>query len=123
MNTEICDALTIMDEDKFQEKILCSDVLLIDTIKSTHYCTVYHKNGEGRLRANISALKYQLPHYLYCCRSSTIVNLYTIEKIDFKQNLLYLEQDLMCSFSETAKEPLRSLLQIPKHRFPDLTLL
>lgn len=111
-------AIFVFDEDKFLEKVLIEDIYYIETIKSTHYCNVYHKKGQGRLRADIIHLQEELGEEFLKVRSSTLVNVKYISKLDRKNRILYFadSRHLCCTYAAQCFTELKRRLNIRSYR-------
>lgn len=59
-----------------------NDIYYIETIKQTHKCTIYHKNGTDVIRADISKLIQDLDIRFCIARPSSIVNISNIESME-----------------------------------------
>lgn len=106
------------DEDRFLVRIEYKDIYFIETVKSSHYCRIVHRNGEYRLRADIVRLKEILSRNFYKTRSSTIVNLNYIKKIDSINRLIYFDnkREISCSYVIKNYTELKRLLRIRSYR-------
>lgn len=106
----------MMDEDKIWMKALLRDIYFVQTIKSTHYCEIVTRCGNGKLHADITPLYRELPVYFYKVRSSTLVNLTLIQKVDTDNRLLYFEKDIFCSYAERVTGDLKRMLRLKSYR-------
>lgn len=110
--------LFVYDEDKFLEKVLTEDIYYIETIKSTHYCTVYHRRGQGRIRADIIRLQDVLGEEFFKVRSSTLIHLKYVSKVDRKNRVIYLagSEKLCCTYAAQSYKELKKRLHIQCYR-------
>lgn len=106
----------IMDEDKFWESVDTENIYYIETIKSTHYCEVKTKHGEGTIHGDIIALQERLPDYFYKTRASTLVNIRLIQRVDTKNRLLYFTNEIYCGYTARRSKELKELLNIRNYR-------
>ena len=116
VSTEEHAYIYVMDEDKIWIKVPFSEIYYFETIKSTHYCEVRMKNGSGRLHADIIVLEKKLPKQFLKTRSSTMVNLDLIQKVDLKQRVIYFEETVWCSFAGRMTKQLKQLFQLKNYR-------
>ena len=75
----LCGGVMVTHYNSVDKIIPFDDILLIETIKQTHMCTVVHKNGIDEIRADISKLINELPEIFQIVRSSTIANISEIK--------------------------------------------
>lgn len=110
--------LFVYDEDDFLEKVLTEDIYYIETIKSTHYCSVYHKNGRGRIRADIIRLQAILGDAFLKVRASTLINLKYVSKLDKKNRIIYLagSNQIWCTYAAQSYKELKQRLHIKCYR-------
>lgn len=110
--------LFVYDEDKFLEKVMTEDIYYIETIKSTHYCTVYHKKGQGKIRADIIRLQEILGDEFFKTRSSTLINLKYVSKLDRKERIIYFagRDKLCCTYAAQSYNELKKKLHIKCYR-------
>lgn len=106
----------ILDEDGMWMKVEIEDIYYIQTIKSTHYCEVITKNGEGKLRADIKPLQKKLSEKFFKTRASTLANLDLICKIDTKKRLLYFNEEIYCTYTERVAKELKQRLELHSYR-------
>ncbi len=103
----ICGGILVTKDNMLIKVIPLSDVYYIETIKQTHNCTIYHKNGTDRIRADISKLILQLDSRFEVIRSSTIANLSAVRYI--KNRDLFFDNGCFCTVTE------RNLAVIKRH--------
>lgn len=106
----------MLDEDRIWVKVFLQDIYYIETVKSTHYCEVVSKNGVGKLHADITPLHRELNNCFFKSRSSTLVNLELVQKIDLGKRMLYFADDIHCTYAEKVKKDLKRLLKIRNYR-------
>lgn len=82
------------------------DIFLIETIKETHYCMIHHQNGDYKMRSNIKLLKTTLDKRFFQIRSSTIVNLDFIRKINVKLRQITLKNGFTCTYTHAVEKKL-----------------
>lgn len=109
-------SIFIMDKDRFWGSVDMENIYYIETIKSTHYCEVKTKHGEGRLHADIIALQQWLPDYFYKSRASTLVNMKLVRKVDTKNRLLYFTNEICCSYTARRSKEIKDILNIRNYR-------
>lgn len=97
-------------------KVQIEDIYYIQTIKSTHYCEVITKNGEGKLHADIKTLHQERLQDFFKTRSSTLVNLNLIRKIDTKKRVLYFDEEIHCTYTERVGKELKQRLKLRSYR-------
>lgn len=100
------------DEDKFIVKIPLEEIYFIETIKSSHYCTIVYREGEAKMRADIIHLEKKLDDRFLKVRSSTLVNIGYIEKIDRKNRIIYFPKGQYCTYSSKNYSLIKEKLQI-----------
>lgn len=90
------------------------DIYFIETIKSTHYCQIYYRQGTAILKADICRLEPELGAEFLKVRSSTLVNVRYIRRIDRKNRILYLDgsRGLTCSYTMKSYRELKERLHI-----------
>lgn len=115
-STEEKTFIYIMDEDKIWIKVRLADIYYFETIKSTHYCEVKMKNGEGKLHADIVALEKSLPSYYFKSRASTLVNLELVQKVDIGRRILYFTNQIFCTYAENKTKELKRRLRLYSYR-------
>ena len=112
MKTELINQVYIRDEDNFLKKVHLKDIYYIETIKSTHYCRVVHKQGEGKIHADITPLEKQFDGKLFKTRSSTLINVDLVQKIDTKNRLICFNKHICCSYAQRMSRKLKEKLGI-----------
>lgn len=95
----ICGGILVTEDNMLIKVIPMSDVYYIETIKQTHNCTIYHKNGTDKIRADISKLIMQLDSRFEIIRSSTIANLSAVRYI--KNRDLFFDNGCFCTITES----------------------
>ncbi|HEX3021477.1 MAG TPA: LytTR family transcriptional regulator DNA-binding domain-containing protein [Lachnospiraceae bacterium] len=105
-----------LDEDNFYEKIMLADIFYIETIKSTHYCNVMHRNGTSKLHADITPLSVMLGKDFFRARASTLVNIHFIRRVDTKNRVIYFPNDLSCSYAIKKHKELKEKLMLCNYR-------
>ena len=108
---DVTKSLFIENKSGLYEKIVLNDIFFIETIKGTHKCNVTHKNGEGVIRGAVSKIAVNLDKKFILCRSSTIANFNNVVKADFKNNLLYFNEECTCSFSRSNKKKIKEIIK------------
>lgn len=93
----VCGGIMTSDESGALKVIGFNDIYYIETIKQTHLCAVYHKNGSDIIRADISKLIKNLDGRFEITRSSTIANLSLAEKIS--DGMIYFVNGDCCSIA------------------------
>ena len=88
------------------------EIYYIETIKGTHYCIIYHKNGVCQIKAEINNLVKYLPFAFCKCRSSTIANLRYVIKIDFSNAMMYFTKDIACTYSIKNKSAVKRQFEV-----------
>lgn len=91
--------------------IVYEDIYYIETIKATHCCTVHHKKGTERLRANIKDLIGQLDSRFEIVHASTIANLSLIKRIDRESRCLYFNDEISCNYSNACAKRIRNRMR------------
>lgn len=87
------------------------DIYYIETIKSTHCCLIWHKNGKEKIRANIKNLIEQLDSRFEIVHASTIANLSLVKKIDQKNRCLYFAEGVSCGYSNASRKKIREKMK------------
>ena len=108
--------LYVQDEDSFFIKIALEDIYYIETIKSTHYCKVVHRNGEGRIHADIKPLDRKTGGYFFKTKSSTLANIKLVWGVDTKYRILYFEKNIHCSYAARVSKELKERLPLTYFR-------
>lgn len=106
----LCKGILILHYN-MDRMIVYEDIYYIETIKATHCCTVRHKKGTERLRANIKDLIGQLDSRFEIVHASTIANLSLIRKIDRESRCLYFNDEISCSYSNACAKRIRHRIQ------------
>lgn len=112
MSTEEREHIYVKDDDCFYEKVYLEDIYYIETIKSTHYCRVVHKSGEGKIHADITPLEKKLEGYLFKTKSSTLINPALVWKIHTGKRHIYFSEDIYCTYALKMSRKLKEKLQI-----------
>lgn len=99
--------LIYCEEEGLHLLIRLKDILYIDTIKGTHYGLVVCRNGSWKIRVNLRQVMKYLPGNFLRVRSSTIVNMSEVKKIDFDACILFLSNGDTCSFTIKNKANLK----------------
>lgn len=55
----------IMSEDYLWMKVSLKDIYYFETIKSSHYCKVVHKDGTGKIHADVKPLYEKVAPYFF----------------------------------------------------------
>lgn len=99
-------------ENHVSSRIFFENIYFFESIKSTHYCRIVHKDGENKIHSDITPLlQYLSPNFIRC-RSSTIVNLSQIIKIDKDNRLLLFENGTYCDYAREYYSLLKKLMSI-----------
>lgn len=106
----LCKGILILHYN-MDRMIVYEDIYYIETIKATHCCSVRHKKGTERLRANIKDLIGQLDSRFEIVHASTIANLSLIRKIDRESRCLYFNDEISCSYSNACAKRIRHRIQ------------
>ena len=64
----------IMSEDYLWMKVSLKDIYYFETIKSSHYCKVVHKEGTGKIHADVKPLYEKVApsdKIIYACESGS----------------------------------------------------
>lgn len=99
--------LIYCEEEDLHLLVHLEDILYIETIKGTHYGLVVCRNGSWKIRVNLRQVMKYLPGYFFRVRSSTIVNMFEVKKIDFDACVLFLSNGDVCSFTMKSKGELK----------------
>lgn len=91
--------LIYCEEEDLHLLVRLEDILYIETIKGTHYGLVVCRDGSWKIRVNLRRIMKYLPGYFLRIRSSTIVNMSEVKKIDFDTCNLFLSNGDTCSFA------------------------
>lgn len=102
----------VQDEDRFYERVYVEDIYYIEEIKSTHYCKVIYKTGEGIVRADIKHLEGNLGATLYKVKASTLINLKHVWRIYMDKRLIYFTKDIYCTFSAKNSRRIKEELRV-----------
>lgn len=86
-----------------------SDIYYIETIKQTHLCTIYHKNGTDIIRADISKLINELDERFAVTRSSTIANLSAAERVC--NSMIYFSDEIFCSVTPKKLSKIKKIMR------------
>ncbi|MDD6573005.1 MAG: LytTR family transcriptional regulator DNA-binding domain-containing protein [Thermoflexaceae bacterium] len=86
-------------EEDIHVLIPFSDILYIETIKGTHYGMIVCQDRRYQIRLNLKRMMQDLPWYFHQARSSAIVNMLEVRKIDFTDRILTLSNGDTCSFA------------------------
>lgn len=113
---EKAEYIYVQKEKELWEKVLLKDVYYIETVKSTHYCEIRYKGGEGKMKADIKPLYEAFSHRLFRIRASTLVNLEMVQKIDIKNRILYFSHNISCSYTQRVSKELKERLNIRSFR-------
>lgn len=108
--------ICVKDEDEFWEKVYYRDIYYIETIKSTHYCRVVHKNGEGKLHGDIKPLEQETGGYFLKVKASTLVNISLIWKIHMEYRMIYFREDIYCTYAKRMNKQLKEIFKIQSFR-------
>lgn len=71
----VCGGIAVTHYNSMDKIIPFEDIFFIERSDQTHMCTVVHKNGTDKIRANISKLINELPDVFKIVRPSTIANI------------------------------------------------
>lgn len=83
------------------------DIYFIETEKGTHNCTIYCARGTFPVRTTIKNLITKLDHRFLIVRSSTIVNLAAVRRIDYTKRVMYFSDQLTCTYSQNYYQNIR----------------
>lgn len=107
----ISEGIIVAENSIITSIIPFSEIYYIETVKQTHYCTVYHRNGEDRIRADISKLIKQLDGRFRIIRASTIANLSAVRYMKNKE--LHFENGIFCTLKPNSVNRIKRLMQEP----------
>lgn len=99
--------LIYCEEEDLHLLVPLEDIFYIETIKGTHYGLVVCRNGSWKIRINLRQVMKYLPGYFLRVRSSTIVNMSEVKKIDFDTCVLFLSNGDTCSFTMKSRGNLK----------------
>lgn len=91
-------------------------IYYIETIKSTHYCRVVYKGGEGKIHADIKRLEGALQGYFFKVKASTLINIDQVYKIHMENRTIYFSEDVFCTFAAKTGKKLKEELHISSYR-------
>lgn len=99
--------LIYCEDEDLHVLVQMNDIFYIETIKGTHYGLVVCRDGSWKIRINLGQIMKYLPEYFVRIRSSTIVNMSEVKKIDFETCALVLSNGDICSFTAKNKAELK----------------
>lgn len=116
MITEDREYIYIQDSEYTWRKVMLSDVYYIETIKSTHYCEIVHKNGVGKIHADITPLQEELAPFLMRTKASTLANMALVQIIDTKNRILYFDDGIYCTYAQRLSPEMKRRLRLYNYR-------
>lgn len=78
----LCGGIAVTHYSSLDKVIPFGEIYYIETVKQTHMCRVVHTRGSDEIRADISKLIGELDLRFQYARSSTIINLSAVSRID-----------------------------------------
>ena len=106
----------IMSEDYLWMKVSLKDIYYFETIKSSHYCKVVHKEGTGKIHADVKPLYEKVAPYFFQTKSSTLANLDLVRKVDTRNQILYFEENIFCTYAQRLGRELKEKLELYNYR-------
>ena len=93
-------------------KVSLKDIYYFETIKSSHYCKVVHKEGTGKIHADVTPLYEKVAPYFFQTKSSTLANLDLVRKVDTRNRILYFEENIFCTYAQRLGRELKEKLEV-----------
>ena len=106
----------IMSEDYLWMKVSLKDIYYFETIKSSHYCKVVHKEGTGKIHADVQPLYEKVAPSFFQTKSSTLATLDLVRKVDTRNRILYFEENIFCTYAQRLGRELKEKLELYNYR-------